>query len=100
MPEVPLPARDEALADAQDNGDVLLLDAMELHDSDDPDALCEALLVEVSLSDLKEEGGHPLLSLGLEAFKVCLDLAFVQPGRPSFMFGFGLGGITIPKPNN
>ena len=42
--------------------------------SDHADALCEALLlVEVALSDLKEEGGH-LLSLGREAFKVCLDI--------------------------
>ena len=71
-----------AFADVQDNGDVLLLHPVELHDFSEAHALGVAfLLEEIALSDFVEEGDHLPLSLGREAFKIGLDLGPDAAGK-------------------
>ena len=69
------PARHSALPDVQDNGDVLLPDAVRLHGVEKPDALgVWSFLVEIALSDLVEQALHPLLSARRKLWQIVLYL--------------------------
>ena len=86
LPEVPLPARHEALAHVQDSRDVILLDAMRLHGVEEPDALGEALLlVEVALGSLLEELFDVPPPFRLDTLKILLHFG-LGAAREAFVF--------------
>ena len=94
MPVVLVALGHPAFADAEDDGDVLLLHLVDLHCIHQPDTLRGAwFLEEVALRNLKKHVQHVLLAFLLEAFKVCLDLGLCTP-RKTFVFLWFARGLS------
>ena len=86
------PAGYPALADVQDNGDVLLLDAVWLHGVEKPDALGVAdFRVEIALSDLVEQALHLLLSARRKFLQIVLYLGLGAAWQALVLLGLGWG---------